>query len=259
MKKIKVAIDIGNSNIVIGLYSENSWEKIYRLSSKKNFTYWTFQKKLKKIISLNEFNPSNVESIIISSVVPSLTDIVKISCADMLCKHIYIVKPSKVESLKIMIDNKNEIGTDLLANAVEASNIYRSNVIVVDFGTALTFTTVSKSREILGVNIVPGLHTAISSLYKNTAKLPQIELSLPNKVIGKNTIHSIQSGIMYGYSGLVKEMINKIKVELNGETKVIATGGLSKFADTLKGVFNDILPTLTLDGLIKILDEMRNH
>ena len=93
MKKIKIAVDIGNSNIVIGLYSKNSWEKIYRLSSKKNFTYWTFQKKLKKIISLNEFNPSNVEAIIISSVVPSLTDIVKISCADMLCNHIYIVKP----------------------------------------------------------------------------------------------------------------------------------------------------------------------
>ena len=257
MKKIKVAIDIGNTNIVIGLYSENSWEKIYRLSSKKNFTYWTFQKKLKKIISLNDFNPSNVESIIISSVVPSLTDIVKISCSDMLCKHIFIVKASKVKSIKIMIDDKNEIGTDLLANAVEALSIYNSNVIIVDFGTALTFTVVSKSREVLGVNIVPGLQTAISSLYKNTAKLPKINLLLPKKIIGKNTIHSIQSGIMYGYSGLVKEMIKKIKGELSGETKVIATGGLSKFADTLKGVFNDILPSLTLDGLIKILDKIK--
>ena len=257
MKKIKVAIDIGNSNIVIGLYCENSWEKIYRLSSKKNFTYWTFQKKLKKIISLNDFNPSNVESIIISSVVPSLTDIVKISCSDTLSKHIFIVKASKIELIKIMIDDKNEIGTDLLANAVEASSIYNSNVIIVDFGTALTFTVVSKSREVLGVNIVPGLQTAISSLYKNTAKLPQINLLLPKKIIGKNTIHSIQSGIMYGYSGLVKEMIKKIKGELSGETKVIATGGLSKFADTLKGVFNDILPTLTLDGLIKILNKIK--
>ena len=99
--------------------------------------------------------------------------------------YIYIVKPSKIESIKIKIDNKNEIGTDLLANAVEASSIYKSNVIIVDFGTALTFTVVSASKEILGVNIVPGLQTAISSLYKNTAKLPQIELLLPNKVIGK--------------------------------------------------------------------------
>ena len=133
--------------------------------------------------------------------------------------------------------------------------MYDSNVIVVDFGTALTFTSVSKSNEILGVNIVPGLQTAINSLYKNTAKLPSIDIELPEKVIGKNTVHSIQSGIMFGYVGLVKEMLHKIKTELTGETKVIATGGLSKFAKPLKGYFNDILPTLTLDGMIKVLDK----
>ena len=105
------------------------------------------------------------------------------------------------------------------------------------------------------MNIVPGLQTAISSLYKNTAKLPTIEIELPDKVIGKNTVHSIQSGIMFGYVGLVKEMLDKIKTELTGNTKVIATGGLSKFAKPLKGYFNDILPTLTLDGMIKILDK----
>ena len=259
MKKIKVAIDIGNSNIVIGLYSSKKWEKIYRLSSKKNFTYWTFQKKLKKIISLNEFNPSNVESIIISSVVPTLTDIVKISCSDMLCKDILIIKPSLIDSIKILIDDPNEIGTDLLSNAVEASALYKKNVIIVDFGTALTFTVVSKSNEILGVNIVPGLQTAISSLYKSTARLPKINISLPEKVIGKNTIHSIQSGIMFGYTGLVKGMVSKIKTELSGSTKVIATGGLSKFAKPLEGVFNDIIPTLTLDGMIKILKELKKN
>ena len=95
----------------------------------------------------------------------------------------------------------------------------------------------------------------LSSLYKNTAKLPTIEIELPDKVIGKNTVHSIQSGIMFGYVGLVKEMLDKIKSELTGKTKVIATGGLSKFAKPLKSYFNDILPTLTLDGMIKILDK----
>lgn len=254
MKKIKVAVDIGNSNVVIGLFMDNKWKKVYRLSSRKNFTYWTFQNKLKKIISLNEFNPSNVESIIISSVVPTLTDIVKLSCNDMLCKNIYIVKSSTVKNVKIKIDDINEIGTDLVANAVEASTLYNDNVIIVDFGTALTFTILSKSNEIVGVNIVPGLQTAINSLYKTTAKLPKIDIKLPDKVIGKNTIHSIQSGIMFGYVGLIKEMIIKIKGELSGSTKVVATGGLSKFAKPLAGVFNDIIPTLTLDGMLKILD-----
>ena len=258
MKKIKIAIDIGNSNVVIGLNNSNSWEKIYRLSSKKNFTYWTFQKKLKKIISLNDFNPSNVESVVISSVVPTLTDIVKISCNDMLCQNIFIIKPSLVKSVKIMIDDPNEIGTDLLSNAVQAAYLYNENIIVVDFGTALTFTVISKANEVLGVNIVPGLQTSINSLYKNTAKLPKIDISLPDKVIGKNTVHSIQSGIMYGYIGLVKEMVSKIKTELSGKTKVIATGGLSKFANPLDGVFNDIIPTLTLDGMLKILDKLKS-
>ncbi|MBE97778.1 MAG: pantothenate kinase [Flammeovirgaceae bacterium] len=255
MKKIKVAVDVGNSNIVIGLLIDNNWEKVYRLSSRKNITYWSFKNKLKKIISLNEFNPSNVDSIVISSVVPSLTDIVRLSCNDMLSENIYIIKSKEVNLIKINIDDINEIGTDLVSNAVEASSMYDENVIVVDFGTALTFTVISKSNEILGVNIVPGLQTAINSLYKNTAKLPSIEIKLPDKVIGKNTINSIQSGIMFGYVGLIKEMLEKIKSELIGNTKVIATGGLSKFAQPLKGYFNDILPTLTLDGMIKILDK----
>ncbi|MAS38706.1 MAG: type III pantothenate kinase [Flammeovirgaceae bacterium] len=258
MKKIKVAVDVGNSNVVIGLYFDGVWEKIYRLSTKRNFTYWSFQKKLKKIIDLNDFNPSNIESVIISSVVPTLTDIVKLSCNDMLCENIYIVRASSVKRVNISIDNINEIGTDLLSNAVEGSSMYDDNVVVVDFGTALTFTVISKNKDVLGVNIVPGLKTAINSLYKNTANLPVIDLKIPDKVIGKNTVHSIQSGIMHGYVGLVKEILSKIKNELVGDTKVIATGGLSKFAEPLKVEFDDIIPTLTLDGMIKILEDYEN-
>ncbi len=258
MKKIKIAVDIGNTNIVIGLYSNNEWLKIYRLSSKKNITYWSLQKKIKKILSLNDFNPSSVISVVISSVVPNLTDVVKLVVSDMLCKNIHIIKASSVGLVKISIDNINEIGTDLVCNAVEASSMYDENVIVVDFGTALTFTTVSKNNQILGVNIVPGLQTSINSLYKNTAKLPKINLELPDKVIGKNTIHSIQGGIMYGYVGLIKELIFRIKSELSEPTKVVATGGLSKFAKPLRGYFSDIIPTLTLDGMLKILDDYEN-
>ena len=258
MKKIKIAVDIGNTNIVIGLYSNNEWLKIYRLSSKKNITYWSLQKKIKKILSLNDFNPSSVISVVISSVVPNLTDVVKLVVSDMLCKNIHIIKASSVGLVKILIDNINEIGTDLVCNAVEASSMYDENVIVVDFGTALTFTTVSKNNQILGVNIVPGLQTSINSLYKNTAKLPKINLALPEKVIGKNSIHSIQGGIMYGYVGLIKELIFRIKSELSEPTKVVATGGLSKFAKPLRGYFSDIIPTLTLDGMLKILDDYEN-
>ena len=176
----------------------------------------------------------------------------------MLCENIYIVRASSVKRVNISIDNINEIGTDLLSNAVEGSSMYDDNVVVVDFGTALTFTVISKNKDVLGVNIVPGLKTAINSLYKNTANLPVIDLKIPEKVIGKNTVHSIQSGIMNGYVGLVKEILSKIKNELVGDTKVIATGGLSKFAEPLKVEFDDIIPTLTLDGMIKILEDYEN-
>ena len=109
MKKIKIAVDIGNSNIVIGLYVNSKWLKIYRLSSKKNITYWSLQRKVKKIISLNDFNPSDVYNVIISSVVPSLTDVVKLVVSDMLCKNIHIIKSSSVKLVNILIDDINEI------------------------------------------------------------------------------------------------------------------------------------------------------
>ena len=161
-------------------------KKFTDLAQKKNITYWSFKNKLKKIISLNHFNPSNVESVVISSVVPTLTDIVRLSCNDMLSENIYIIKSQEVKSLKIKIDDINEIGTDLVCNAVEAY-MYDKNVIIVDFGGSNFYCALQVKRD-LGVNIVPGLHTAINSLYKNTAKLPTIGIDLPDKVIGKNTV-----------------------------------------------------------------------
>ena len=122
MKKIKVAVDIGNSNVVIGLFIENKWEKVYRLSSRKNITYWSFKNKLKKIISLNDFNPSNVESVIISSVVPTLTDVVRMSCSDMLSENITIIKSKEVKLVKIKIDDINELG---IRNEYESEDVMK--------------------------------------------------------------------------------------------------------------------------------------
>ena len=254
MNNLKIVVDIGNSNIVIGINSNKRWIKIYRVNSKTEINYWSFEKKIKKIIKDNNINPLKVESVVIGSVVPNMTDIVKLVINDLLCKKILLIRPEKVKMININIDNKNEIGSDLVANSVAARKIYKSNVIIADFGTALTFTSMSNKGEIMGVSIVPGLETAINSLYKNTAKLPKISLEIPKKIIGKNTIHSVQSGIVYGYIGLVKEILSKTKNELYGETKVIATGGMSKLISSLEIYFNDIVPTLTLDGLLLLLE-----
>ena len=250
MNKLRIVIDIGNSNIVIGVNSNKKWLKIYRISSRTEINYWSFEKKIKKIIKDNKINPSDIDSVSISSVVPNMTDIIKLVINDLLCKKILLLAPEKNKLIKINIDNKAEIGSDIVANSIAAMSIYDSNIIVVDFGTALTFTAISNKGEIIGVTIVPGLETAINSLYKNTAKLPKIRFGIPKKIIGKNTIESIQAGIFYGYSGLVKEVLTKMRSELTGETKVIATGGMSKVISSLELYFNDIIPTLTLDGLL---------
>ena len=151
--------------------------------------------------------------------------------------------------ISISIDNPNEIGSDLVANAVAAFTKYHRNCVVVDFGTALTFTVVSGEGKILGVSIAPGLRTAVKALFSNTAQLPDVPLKLPESAIGKNTVHAIQAGILWGYEGLVRSMISKIRAELGGDCIAIATGGLSSILTTLEGEFIEVNRELTLNGL----------
>lgn len=136
-----------------------------------------------------------------------------------------------------------------MCNVMAAFSRHAKPVIVVDFGTALTFTAVSQQGEILGVNIVPGLKTAIHSLFTNTSKLPEVELKLPKSALGKNTIHAIQAGVLYGYTGLVKGMIEAIEAETQLKFKIIATGGLSAILTTLEEIFDEVDRNLTLEGL----------
>ena len=127
MNNLKIVVDIGNSNIVIGINSNKRWIKIYRINSKTEINYWSFEKKIKTIIKDNNINPSIIESVVIGSVVPNMTDIVKLVINDLLCKKILLIRPEKVKMIDINIDNKNEIGSDLVANSVAARKIYKSN------------------------------------------------------------------------------------------------------------------------------------
>ena len=155
------------------------------------------------------------------------------------------------------IDNPHEIGSDLVANAVAAHDRFRDNVVVVDFGTALTFTVIDKAGKILGVAIAPGVLTAMKSLVGNTALLPEIPLELPDSVIGKNTVHAMQAGIMYGYAGLVEGVLKRIRNEI-GKCKIISTGGLSQVMTPLHHLFDTIEPHLTLEGMKLIYISAKN-
>jgi type III pantothenate kinase len=160
-----------------------------------------------------------------------------------------VVGPSIYPLLPLEILRPHEIGADLVANALAAYTRYKQNCVVVDFGTALTFTTVSRDGKILGVAIAPGLKTAIRSLFANTAQLPEVPIEVPSSALGTSTTHAIQAGVVLGYEGLVRSLIDRIRTELNGDCIAVATGGLSGKITSLHTAFKEVIPALTLDGI----------
>ena len=163
-----------------------------------------------------------------------------------------VLGPDVYERLSLKVLNPFEIGSDLVANSVAAVSMVGTDCLVVDFGTALTFTLIQKN-EITGVSIAPGLKTAIRSLSQNTAKLFDVPLQLPGSALGKNTVHAIQAGTLFGYEGLVKFMMERIQTEINSpQLPVVATGGLVAVINTLHGLFTCVEPDLTINGLREI-------
>jgi type III pantothenate kinase len=160
-----------------------------------------------------------------------------------------VMGPKLYTTLPIEVISPDEIGADLVANSVYAHANYDSDVLIVDFGTALTFTLVDAKGKMQGVSIAPGLKTAVKSLFSETAQLPEVPLEMPNSALGTDTVSSIQSGILWGYVGMVKEMIARVKAERGTGVKVIATGGLSSILTPLESYFDEVNKLITLEGL----------
>ena len=244
-----LVIDIGNTDIVFGIGQKEEWTHIFRVRSLADEPSYFFETKLRLHFLEAGLSVQDIDVLVLSSVVPDLTDTIFGMLSDLFGKKPIAVSPSVFPELIVDIENENEIGSDLFANAVAAHTKYRRNVVVVDFGTALTFTTVSADAKIMGVAIAPGLKTAVKSLFSNTAQLPEVPLVLPQSALGKNTVHAIQAGILLGYESLVRGMITRIRRELDGDCIAVATGGLSSIINTLEGEFVEINRNLTLDGL----------
>lgn len=253
-----IVVDIGNTNVVIGFYKNDKYVKLLRFITKKDGESKLFYDlKIRDELLGLENLISPINGIYLSSVVPQLTNELSEVLYSIFDVVVVKIGANSYSKIKLSIDKPSQIGTDLVANAVAAVNKYKSGCIVVDFGTALTFTVVSKSFEILGVAIAPGLKTSMSALYSKTAQLPEVPLKLPKTVVGKNTTHAIQSGVLWGYVGLVKEMIARIKAENSIELISIATGGLSSILFPLKEIFHEIDSNLTLDGIRIIGSELK--
>lgn len=244
-----LVIDIGNTDTVFGLWADEKWVHIFRTPSLKDEPSFHYETKLRLHLLEANLRADALTTAVLSSVVPQLTPILTGMLTDFMGKPPILVKHDIYPPVRVNIERADEIGSDLVANAVAAFVKYRRNIVVVDFGTALTFTTVSAEGEILGVAIAPGLKTAVKALFSNTAQLPEVPLRLPQSAIGKNTTQAIQAGILWGYEGLVKGMIDRIRHELNGDCIAVATGGLSSIIETLQGEFVEINRNLTLDGL----------
>ena len=246
-----LAIDAGNSNVVFALFDQKSgkWTNQFRLETKTPKLISQLSKKVPLYFLEHGIQVSQIKKIGFSSVVPEVNGIIEQFCESYFGKSPYLITAESYSNLPVKSLRPNEIGTDLMCNVVAAFSKYNQAVIIVDFGTALTFTAVSSQGEIMGVNIVPGLKTAINSLFTNTSKLPEVELKLPESALGKNTIHAIQAGVLYGYTGLVKGMIEAIEAETQLEFKIIATGGLAAILTTLEKTFDEVDRNLTLEGL----------
>jgi type III pantothenate kinase len=251
-----LALDIGNSDITMGLWKSNAWQ-IWRIPSRQDQPELFYGVKVRDYFQEAGVPAASVDIIVLSSVVPGLTDKVRNVLRSLFKREPVLLGPGVYEKLPLEILNPYEIGSDLVANAVGAFFLMRETCIVVDFGTALTFTTVSGTGKILGVSIVPGLRTALRSLSQNTAKLFDVPLEMPTSALGINTVTAIQSGVVIGYEGLVKYMVSAIRAELKTDCPAIATGGLSFVITSLKSFFQRVEPQLTLDGL-RIIGELTN-
>ncbi len=236
-----LTVDIGNSNIVMGLHDGLSWVDIIRLS--------THQESYDNILTSLGTYVNEIEHSILSSVVPSATSKVR---AILQAAHIspYEIGVHTYPHLKIGVKNPTEIGTDLVSNAVFAHEKYpHDHKLIIDFGTALTFTTMDKNGQIVGVAIAPGLKTAMYSLFDKAEQLPEVPLEVPQSALGYDTTSALQAGVLLGYSHLVVGMINQIKTEMGGTCKVLATGGLSFIMEHIENVFDAVNVHLTLEGM----------
>ena len=222
-----LAVDIGNSNIVLGCFEGNEIQFVERLSTNQNSTALEYTVLIKTILELNNLSEHIFDGAIISSVVPSVTHTVRDAVLRLTGQHAMIVGPGLKTGLKIMLDNPAQLGSDRVADAVAAINHYPCPMIIIDMGTATTISVIDREKNFLGGMITPGLRVSLDSLTNRTTQLPKISLDPPKKVIGTNTIVCLKSGIIYSTASSIDGIIDRIQEELGEECTVISTGGLA--------------------------------
>jgi type III pantothenate kinase len=252
-----LALDIGNTTVAIGLFKDKTLTHHWRVRSDRDKTGDEYGIILRNLLASAGLDPAAVKAVIVSSVVPPLTPIFQTLSHDLFRLKALVVGPGLRTGMPILYEAPLEVGADRVAAAVAAYEKIGGPCIVLDFGTATTFDAVSAKGEYLGGAIAPGIQISAEALYLKTAKLPRIEIKKPAKAVGKTTVASMQSGLYFGYVGLVHNIIGEIRKELGEEAKVIATGG---FGDQISAELKTITayePNLVLEGLRIIYERNR--
>lgn len=224
-----LAIDIGNTNIVVGCFDKDKILFVERVSTDHTKTELEYAISLKNVLEIYDVRPDQVEGGIISSVVPPLTNVLKASAGKIISGEILVVGPGVKTGLNILMDNPASVGSDLIVDAVAAIHEYPVPLVFIDMGTATTISVIDEKKNYRGGMILPGIRVSMDSLTSKTAQLPHISMEAPKRLIGRNTIDCMKSGMIYGNASCIDGMIRRIKNELNTqELTVIATGGLAK-------------------------------
>jgi type III pantothenate kinase len=245
-----LVIDVGNTNTVLGLYDGEHLIHDWRIRTVVDHTIDEYGMLIYNLYKTSRISSRRIiKDIIISCVVPPMLNILEPLCQKYFNVKPLIVGPGVKTGMPIFYDNPKEVGADRIVNAVAGYEKYRQDLIIVDFGTATTFDYVSKKGEYMGGCISPGIMISSEALFERAAKLPRVELSKPRSVVGKDTVSSMQAGIMYGYAGLVDGICERIKAEVKSDPLVIGTGGLARIVAPETKSIKVVDDMLTLEGL----------
>lgn len=247
-----LVIDVGNTNTVLGMYRGGRLERSWRITTDKSRTVDEYAMLINDLFQLSGIRFSDIRHVVISCVVPPLLSTLEGLCREYFKLRPVVVGPGIKTGMPILYDNPREVGADRIVNAVAAYEKHHSSLIVVDFGTATTFDYITARGEYQGGAIAPGLGISAEALFERASKLPRVEFTPPPAVIARNTVNSIQSGLIYGYAGLVDGIVNRMKHEVKDEPLVIATGGLASLIAPFSQTITGIDPDLTLEGLLII-------
>ena len=248
-----LTLDIGNTNMKTAVFDGMELVEYWRVSTNRNRTSDEYGMSILNLLHHSGIDPKGIEGIMMSSVVPQINFTV-----EHMCRNYFGIEPMKIEpgvrtGINIKYENPRELGSDRIANAVAAYELYGGPCITIDFGTATSFGAISAKGEFLGGAICPGLKLAADALTENTAKLPRFELVKPESVIGRSTVANMQAGIVYGYIGQVNYLVERMKREMGGDNiKVVATGGLAVLVAGESHVIDVMDGLLTLKGLCLI-------